>query len=84
VWHEQIFSQRRFDLVETRLTEACSIALSAMSSLSSHIKKQIVYSCMPPKFELWIGYREREEQINECWIEDYKEIKDVIKNQDNG
>ena len=27
---------------------------------------------------------ESEEQINECWIEDYKEIKDVIKNQDNG
>lgn len=27
---------------------------------------------------------ESEKQINECWIEDYKEIKDVIKNQDNG
>ena len=46
--------------------------------------KQFVYSWMSPKTVLWIGYREREEQINECWIEDYKEIKDVIKNQDNG
>ena len=52
------------------------------------------YSLIPshPKFlYIWSQedcYRrysiESEKQINECWIEDYKEIKDVIKNQDNG